>query len=117
MPLVIQAGATFEDKTSKYPRCVLKSRVSQAYIDKAIALGASPKNCPRSTVLIHQKVSRAKASDDAKLAKIVKSLLQGGWSASSKPKHSKQTAIQIARRRTFRQTLVVLEGGSGLALP
>lgn len=117
LPLVIYAGATFEDKTSKYPRCVLKNRVSQAYVDKAIALGASPKNCPRTTVLIHQKVSRAKASDDAKLVKIVKSLLQGGWSASNKPKHSKQTTIQIARRRKFRQTLAVLEGGSGLAPP
>jgi len=108
LPHVIGAGGNFMDETSNYRSCVLGSDVSLAYIETAISLGASPETCFNSERLIVDKVSRGRASDDAKIAAIVAALLKAGWTTEAPSEYDNVTAEQAAEKNKLDKTLAVL---------
>ncbi|WP_146157253.1 hypothetical protein [Enhygromyxa salina] len=112
LEVVIGAGATFEDATTEpeFRYCVLSGDVSLEYVEKAVALGATPQNCPKSESLIQAKVSGTSDQDDETMAKIVAALLAAGWSADAVSEFDPVKAVEHAKQRNQPATLAVLEG-------
>jgi hypothetical protein len=106
---VIKAGGNFKDESSepKYRSCVLGGqRVDADYVDKAIALGARPDNCPKSETLIYRRVERSR--DDADTARIVAALAKAGWSTEVHPDHVKQSPLALAKKKKLEKTSAAL---------
>jgi hypothetical protein len=105
------AGANFEAKHRDIEDgyCAVNAGRSLPYIRKAVELGATPDNCPRSEYIILWMAHRSWDRDDASTAEAIEILMEAGWDPDAMPPDATSSALERFEADGFEACVGVLE--------
>lgn len=107
LKLLLEAGADLKQSSSPEGRryCPLFGK-SYEFTKTALEHGVGQDGCPKGELAVYEAVSSGK--NDEETEKVVKLLVDAGFSTSAKPDYAEQTPLQLANSKKWALTIKAL---------